>query len=193
VAGKKRDEPATPVPNPDQAWKALTLVNDWIRHAETKTVATLAAAGVTGGVLYNLVQHQTYPSVGLSVIAVICGVAIVTSAGSAIIALAPQLRPPKTTASPPSNDGGTPPPDDPANLLFFAHIARDYKGDAPTYAQVLSTLTSNHAMLTEQIGRQVHANAHVAQRKYWWANCAIIALGVGLVFLAVTAILVARL
>ena len=185
--------PNTTGPDPDQAWKALGLVNDWIRHAEAKTTATLAAAGVTGGVLYNLVQHQTSPSVWLCIVAVICGAAVVASAGSAMVALAPRLRPTKTTAQPPpGDDGTTPPPDDPANLLFFSHIAREYRGDAPTFAQVLSTLTSDHAKLTEQIGRQIHANADVAQRKYWWANCAILALGLDLVFLAVTAIVVAR-
>src|SRR6266568_8936056 len=104
------------LPNPDQAWKALSLVNDWIRHAEAKTTATLAAAGVTGGVLYNLVQHQTSPSVWLCIVAVICGAAVVASAGSAMVALAPRLRPAKTTAQPPPGDEGTtPPPDDPAN------------------------------------------------------------------------------
>ncbi|HEY1920518.1 MAG TPA: Pycsar system effector family protein [Streptosporangiaceae bacterium] len=180
-------------PDPDQAWKALGLVNDWIRHAETKTTATLAAAGVSGGVLYNLVQHQTNPSPGLCVVAVLCGLAIVTSAGSAIMALAPRLRPGKTVVQPaPEGDDPARPPDDPANLLFFSHITRDYRGDAPSYAQVLSTLTSDHTKLTEQIGRQVHANADVAQRKYWWANCAIIALGIDLTFLALTAIVVAN-
>jgi len=34
-------------PDPDQAWKALNLVNDWIKHAETKLIAILAASGRT--------------------------------------------------------------------------------------------------------------------------------------------------
>ena len=192
MARKPPAEVNPPTPDPDQAWKALGLVNDWIRHAETKTIATLGAAGVTGGVLYNLVQHQTHPSIGLATVAVMCGVAILASAGSAIVALSPQLRPAKTTARPPSDGDSNPQPDDPANLLFFSHIARDYKGDGPTYAQILSTLTSDHVRLTEQIGRQVHANSHVAQRKYRWANCAIIALGADLALLATVAILVAQ-
>lgn len=175
-------------PDPDQAWKALSLVNDWIRHAEAKTTATLAAAGVTGGVLYNLVQHRTNPPAALCIVAVTCGIAIMASAGSAILALAPRLRI-RTTTTPPTDDAD--PPEDPSNLLFFAHIARDYRGDAPNYAQVLSTLTSDPTKLTKQIGHQVHANADVAKRKYWWANCAIIALGIDLAFLAIVAILVA--
>src|SRR5271154_3696387 len=78
-------------PDPDQAWRALGLVNDWIRHAEAKATATLAAAGVTGGVLYNLVHPQTHPSLALDVVATINAVMIVASAGSAIMALIPRL------------------------------------------------------------------------------------------------------
>ena len=43
-------------PQPDQAWKALGLVNEWVRHAETKVAATLAATGVTAGALLNGVR-----------------------------------------------------------------------------------------------------------------------------------------
>jgi hypothetical protein len=181
------------IPNPDQAWKALGLVNDWIRHAEAKTTAILAAAGVSGGVLYNLVKSQDHPNAVVSLVAVVCGLAIFVSGGSAIIALMPQLKPRQRRAPRAGRDSGDPPlGEDPANLLFFGHIARDYKGDAPTYAQVLRTLTSDPESLVEHIGRQVHANSHIANRKYRWATGAIIALGVDLAFLALTAILVGR-
>ena len=78
-------------PDPDQAWKALSLVNDWIRHAEAKATATLAAAGVTGGVLYNLVHSQTHLTLALDIVATINALMIIASAGSAVMALIPRL------------------------------------------------------------------------------------------------------
>ena len=184
-----------PVPDPDQAWKALNLVNDWIRHAETKTGATLAAAGVTGGVFYNLVKDQHHPSCRLSVVAVLCCVAIVSAALCATLALVPRLSlkwpfGKGGVAAPPDGETNT---EDLSSLLFFAHIARDYKpDDAPTYAQVLKTLSSDRHQLTEQIGRQVHQNAHVARRKYRWSTAAIYALSADLLLLAATAVLVSQ-
>lgn len=53
-------------PEPDQAWKALGLVNDWIKHADAKVGATLA-------------------------VTVLCAVAVVAAGGSAALALMPRL------------------------------------------------------------------------------------------------------
>ena len=184
--------PAEPRSDPDQAWKALGLVNDWIRHAEAKTAATLAAAGVTGGVLYNLVRDLKQPSIWLSIVASLSGLTVVVTALAAIFALIPRLTIRNRRPSPPSNDDEAP-SEDPSSLLFFSHIARDYKTDAaPTYAEVLKVLTNDRERLTEQIGRQVHANAHVAQRKYRYANIAIVGLASDLALLCVTALLVSR-
>jgi hypothetical protein len=164
-----------PEPDPDQAWKALGLVNDWIRHAETKTGATLAAAGVGGGVLYNLVKDQQHPSGWLTVAALLCGLATLTSAACALIALVPRLdlrrwaerlhlRKPRPRPEP-APDSADNPPEDPTSVLFFHDIARTYSHlEAPSYADVLATLTSDKAQLTRQIGLQVHTNAHVARR-----------------------------
>jgi hypothetical protein len=77
-------------------------------------------------------------------------------------------------------------PEDLSNLLFFKHIALSYKGDGPTYAEVLATLTSNRTELTRHIANQVHANANVAHEKYQWVDAAVCLLAVGVVFLALT-------
>lgn len=187
------------LPDPDQAWKALSLVSDWIRHAEAKATATLAAAGVTGGVLYNLVHPQTHPSLALDIVASINVVTIIASAGSAVMALVPRLVVRKAKlikansgAVTQASTSSVSLPEDPVNLLFFRDIARHYRGDAPTYTQDLSTLTSDRTKLTEYIGHQVHANSDVAHRKYGWANRAAISLAVDLIMLAITAILVAH-
>jgi hypothetical protein len=187
------------LPDPDQAWKALSLVNDWIRHAEAKATATLAAAGVTGGVLYNLVHSRAHPSLILDIVVTINVITIIASAGSAVMALVPRLTVRKakpvrvnTHAVSQAPTPSVPIPEDPVNLLFFRDIARRYKGDAPTYTQVLSTLTSDPVKLTEYIGHQVHANSDVAHRKYGWANRASIGLAADLIMLGITAILIAR-
>jgi hypothetical protein len=197
-------------PDPDQAWKALALVNDWVKHAEAKSVATLAAAGVTGGVLYNLVRNQSHPSIWLSIVAVACGAATVASALASLAALAPQLTIPvrrrwrRSDAQPTAAAANQASSEqeaeaaqaagehDPTNLLFFGDIARKYQGDAPSYADVLAALITDHRGLIEHIARQIHANSLVAHRKYTLANRAIQALRVALVFLALTAIIVGK-
>jgi hypothetical protein len=189
-----------PDPDPDQAWKALGLVNDWIRHADSKTGAMLAAAGVSGGVFYNLVKDQHHPGRWLTYVAIACAAAIFLTAAFALLALMPRLSVKAWwkrilgQADPaPTPNGSDNAPEDPMSLLFFRDIARSYKSaDEPNYADVLATLTGDNARLTRQIGRQVHQNAHVAHRKFRWSTWAIRALGCDLVLLAWTAFLVGK-
>lgn len=200
-----------PDPDPDQAWKALSLVDEWLKHAEAKSGATLAAAGVAGGVLYNLVKNETHPGLWLSAVAVGCAISSVLSALFALAALAPQLTVPHPRAWRLGRDRSddrvaqaaaddeadadaaqTAGEHDPTNLLFFGDIARAYRGNAPTYAEVLAALTSDSHRLTEHIARQVWANSHVSHRKYTWADRAIRALRVALVFLVITAAVVGK-
>jgi hypothetical protein len=196
-----KSQPEIPerLPDPDQAWKALSLVNDWIRHAEAKATATLAAAGVTGSLLFNLVHPQTHPSLVFNIVATINGFMIIASGGSAVMALIPRLKVRKskfrkanTSVDSRLQGSGTLVAEDPVNLLFFRDIARHYRGDAPTYTQVLRTLASDPARLTEHIGQQVHANSDVAHRKYAWANRAAIFLAFDLISLGVAAGIVAH-
>ena len=127
TAALPNPSPEPEAADPDQAWKALSLVNDWIKHAEAKTGATLAVAGVTGGVLYNLVKDQHDPGVLLWLAAVACGVAVLIAGISAAIALVPRLR--LTRAQ-----------EEPVSRLFFSDIARAYKNDSPGYIEVLRDL-----------------------------------------------------
>ena len=58
---RRKRQPDAPAPSaadhdPDVAWRALSLVVDWIKHSEAKAGATLAATGVTAGVLYNITK-----------------------------------------------------------------------------------------------------------------------------------------
>ncbi len=199
------DPPSAPSqPNPDHAWKTLSLVNEWVKHGETKSAATLAAAGVGAGVLYNLVKNQSDPSVWLSITAGLSGLLLVLSGLAALGALTPRLHLPTSgwvnrlnEKRRSRNATGDQPPapatstaDDPANPLFFEHIARDYPRDVHTYPKVLAALAANDAALTEHIARQVHANSLIAHRKFTFANRAVQLLSGGLIFLAATALIV---
>lgn len=167
--------------DPDQAWKSLGLVNDWIKHADAKVGATLAASGVTAVMLYNLVKGEHHPGFWLSLFAIFCGVSVVLAGASAALALIPRLkietRLARRQALREANTSGAAPvaipKDDPVNLLFFTNIAKQYDGDGPSYVEVLSALTADRQRLTRQIAHQVHANATVAHRKFTWADRAI--------------------
>lgn len=177
-------------PNPDQAWKALSLVNDWIKHAESKTGIALAATGASGVLLYNLVKDQSAPGPVLSVVAVLAGIAMLVAGLAGTIAVLPRL-----TVDPgklPAFNKAVRAEQDLSSLLFFSHIARQYKGDAPTYVEVFRTLTSDDDQLTRQIAQQVHANATVAHRKHLWTNIAVLALSLDYTFLAIVAVIVGR-
>jgi hypothetical protein len=143
-----------------EAWKAVGLVNDWVKHAETKAAATLAAAGVMGGVLYNLVKGQTSFDCLMRLTAPLCGLLVVAAAGCAIVALWPRLA----RSEPPTS------------ALYFDHIARKHPHSSTEYVKELRALVLAPDELLSQLGQQVWANARVARRKYQ-------AVGWGLVLL----------
>ena len=164
--------------DPDTAWKSLALVVDWIKHAETKAVATLAGTGVAAGVLFNVTKDvKTWP--GLTATAVgACVVLLVVAGVCAGVALRPQLRhrlPGK-------------------NLLFYRDISRDYPKDSSgkAYVAALQKLSADPQSIVAEVAAQVWANAHVATRKYVWAGLAINALVCALGALALVVLLLAR-
>ncbi|KAA1397633.1 Pycsar system effector family protein [Aeromicrobium ginsengisoli] len=192
-------EPEVPIgAEPDQAWKALSLVNDWIKHADAKVGASLAVSGVIAVMLYNLVKDQHQPGCALNLFTVLCAAAVVLAGGSAALALMPRLtiaskweqRAVRRAAKAADVVAPEEPQEDPINLLFFSNIAKEYDGDGPSYVEVLRSLTSDPERLTRQIAHQVHANATVAHRKFTWADRAIRSLVVALALLGVVAIIV---
>jgi peptidoglycan/LPS O-acetylase OafA/YrhL len=155
--------------DPDHAWKALGLVMDWIKHAETKAGATLAAAGVSGGVLYNLVKDQTSPGWWLSIAAVLCGVFVLAAGGCAALAFLPRL-------------GGR--AEEPNSLIYFKHIAHRHPTKPHTYFDDLHRLTASAEQLVREVAEQVWANSQVANRKYTWASRAVVCLVIAVAALA---------
>ncbi|MGW6413831.1 Pycsar system effector family protein [Streptomyces sp. NPDC055055] len=161
---------AEPPPNPDHAWKALGLVIDWIKHAETKAGVTLAATGVTGGVLYNLVKDADTPSTWLIASAALCGLTVLAAGLCAGLVLWPRLKM----------------KEDPTSLLYFHHIARGHVASG-TYTISLVALTKDMEALVTEIASQSWANSKVAHEKYMWGGRAIRLLLIALVILSVTA------
>lgn len=179
----------TSATQPDHAWKALTVTNDWVRHADTKTGVTMAFVGVTAAALFNLVGERESWTCALSVATWVSFLAIAGSLLSAGLALVPRVkrkdRKEKTTGT------GQVTADDAVNLLFFGDVARSYGDDLPSYREVLGVLTSDPVRLTGQVADQIHANAHIAAVKFRWANWAVVyglvaAVAVGVVALLTT-------
>lgn len=156
----------------------LTLVNDWVKHAETKVAATLAATGVAAALLFNLVKDQHERSLWLNLAAAASAVLLLLAGVLAGVALRPRL-----SIKPGRSESPTSP-------LYFAHIARRHESAA--YPAALMALTIDPDGLTEEIARQVQANAAVAHRKHRLVQAAILALLLGLLTLAGTALVIAQ-
>ncbi len=152
--------PPTATPDTEQAWRILFLVNDWIKHAETKLSVALGAAGVTAGVLYNFVLDNRDADLIFMVIAAVCGTSIIFFADlSHDRALTcPEASESKLHRGEPS---------------FFGEIASLYTSDFSGYAAALATLSETPGDEMRQLGRQIFVNSAVARRKYRWADRAI--------------------
>jgi hypothetical protein len=150
----------------------LSITNEWVRHADSKTGVTLAFVAVTATALFNLVDgHHSWTrplmiATAAGVLAIVCAIVF------AALALLPRVKQPiAETAIAEAKEFGVDPS---VNLLFFADVRRKYRDDKPTYREVLGTLTADPAALTGQIADQVHANAHIATVKYRHTNRAIV-------------------
>jgi hypothetical protein len=153
----------TPAPDPDQAWRVLELTTRWIVHADGKAGLTLASVGVTGGVLYNVVQSARHLDVPAACAAGACALLVLAASLCAVASLWSRVRASEKATS----------------LLFFHNIARRYPTSADTYAESLRGLTREPEALTEEIAAQIWANSHIAARKYFWANLSLGGLSAG--------------
>lgn len=181
-----RDEgrPAPPasdhgaLPSPDHAWKLLSLINEWIRHADAKATVTLAFTGAIGTLLFNMVKDLATTSVWTDVTVVATCFFLVCAGVMCGLTLVPRTK---------AAEGD--PAEEEINRLFFAHIAKHYNGDRVQYRDVLGTLTTDAVSLTHDLADQVHANARIATVKNKYAQkaiTAVLAAGLSLALVAVT-------
>ncbi|MFF7292012.1 Pycsar system effector family protein [Microbacterium sp. NPDC008134] len=150
----------SPSPNPDHAWKALALVNEWIRHSDAKAGVTLAFVGVLGTMTFNLAKNFEARSTFFDVLVVLaCSLLVVTGALCGWT-LTPRVN---------DKDSGR----DAINRLFYVSISRNFKDKREQYVDVLHTLTANPVELTNDLADQIHANANIATVKATYAKWAI--------------------
>jgi hypothetical protein len=160
----------------DNGWKSLSHVNEWIRFADVKAGAALAATGVLGGLLVKQIpsiddfqSHPVYTS--------LLALAIACDGMAALIAtriLAPRLR-----------------TGEPRSLLYFDHIARRYAKRSKEFTETFVDLTSKEDRLAFQIAEQIWANSTVARRKFRRVSVSIYLLGAAMLT-GGTAVLVQR-
>lgn len=165
-------------PNPEHAWKALALVNEWIRHSDTKAGVTLAFTGVLGTMTFNLAKDFASRSPLFDVlVAAACTLLVLTGALCG------------WTLTPRVNDKDA--DRDAINRLFFVSISRNFSGKRQEYIDVLHTLTANPIELTRDLADQVHANAKIASVKATSAKWAIrSALATGATVAAIAIVIV---
>lgn len=147
-------------PSPDEAWKVLTLVNEWIKHAEVKLGATLASSGASGAILFNLIDFSENVTIFSILASTVCGATVALSGLFAMIGLYPVIR---------VRHGG----DRCVNPIFFQDIAASFEGNPGVYLDRLTEITGSPEDLVRHIGQQIYANSMVARRKYRWANRAV--------------------
>jgi hypothetical protein len=166
-----------PAVGADDAWRSLGQINEWIRFADAKAGAVLAASGVLGAFLVNDVPrledfkvHTTRAA--LLAVAIIC---IGLSSLLSLQILAPRLRTGEARS-----------------LIYFDHVARRYASDRNGFADNYLSLTKIDTDLTRQIADQVWATSIVARRKFRRVSYAIRLLGAAMVS-AGAAVIVERL
>lgn len=151
-------------------WRVYGATNEWIRFADTKAGAILAADALllATAVPELMKRNQEAPpnhhfaTVGVAC-AVLSSVALIASAIFCLVCIAPRMY---------SSDGAKSP-------LYFGHIAAH--PDADAYKNAAAVLDRPEESF-DAISRQVWANARIAHTKFRLIAEAVWTLGLGLLF-----------
>ena len=148
------------------AWSLLDQINDWIRFADAKAGAVLAASGALGALLVSdiprLEDFETHTTRAvLLTLAVVC---VGISSLLCLQVLAPRVRVGEARS-----------------LIYFEHIARRYAENRAEFVDMYLRLVKDDADLARQVAEQVWANSRVAHRKFRHVSFAVRALGVAMV------------
>ena len=149
----------------EHAWKALQQVNEWIRFADAKAAAVLAASGILGG----LVAKSAPTSINFSsqpLVALLTVSALAFVGGAVALSLC--------VFAPALNTG------EPRSLLYFDHVARQYSQSPRRFSEHLATLLSHESDYTKQVAQQVWANSVIARKKFRRVALAVYALGIAM-------------
>lgn len=142
----------SPAPNPEHAWKLLSLVNEWIHHSDAKAGVTLAFTGALGTMLFNLTRAIDRLQCVSNAVALLAGALLVLTVALCAWTLLPRV-----------DDSEAQP--DAVNRLFFGSIASNFTGNRELYRETLVKLTGDPNELTRDLADQIHANARIATVK----------------------------
>lgn len=159
-------------PNPDHAWKALALVNEWIRHADTKAAVTLAFTGVLGTMTFNLVKDFEQRTWFFDALVIVACVLLVAAGALCGWTLTPRFKEKKKKKSKNADQVGEIEVDV-VNRLFYGSIAKGFKDKRRQYSDVMRALTADPVELTRDLSDQIHTNAGIATTKNRWVKWAI--------------------
>lgn len=158
---------------PDRAWSVLLLVNDWIKHAETKLSILLAfQAALAAGLIATVLRGQPN-GLGTLFTGGLAAAAIAISVGMALAGLIGRVK---------RRDGAA------TSVLYFGDIAAKYKEQPAPFRERLEAVLSDDDQLLAQTADQVHANAEIALRKYTWLNRATRVGGIALLIIIATGV-----
>ncbi len=150
--------------NAEDAWKALTQANDWIKVADTKAGLVLSASGVLGGsLLHGMPAYEQWAQQAwrtgllLTALALACASALMS-----LWVFAPRLK-----------------VGEPSSLLYFDHIARRYSHPREFSRPYLAMLRREDR-LQESLADQLWATSTVARRKFRHVTPAVWLLGTSL-------------
>jgi Family of unknown function (DUF5706) len=147
----------------DNLWKVHDTVNDWIKYADTKAAAILAANGIMAGVASsNLVSVRGF--VEKHPIALVALIPGAIAGGLSVFFCLRCLKPVLSFGQPTS-------------LIFFAHIAQTHDTHHRYAATIRQRFADEQAMI-EEVSHQVLANSNVACKKFvavGWATWCFIA------------------
>lgn len=169
------------MPNADHAWKLLGLVNEWIRHSDSKAAITLAFTGAMATLLFNLARLVKEQTLLLNSAVVIAALLLGTTALLCGLTLIPRVV---------HTDGGITPSDSAANRLFYASIHKHFAGRPDAYAQALRDLTADEAEVIRDLAASIHVNASIATAKAVYAKWAVVAALASAAAIAFAAIVV---
>lgn len=158
----------------DEAWRVLARTDEWVRFADAKAAGTLAATGVLSGALLTAAVSESFahPPLVAVILALACGICSLTSASLALYALVPRLR-----------------VGEPTSLIYFEHVGRRYRSDAPGYSAALREMLEDSDRYFTEVSSQIWANSAVARKKHIASGWSIAILGIAIALAGLAALI----
>ena len=143
----------------EELWQLFSLINSWIKFAEVKATALLAAHGVVASVMLSnitIIKNLSSISILNTVILAIGIIAFMVSVCYSIMCVLPQLKAGK-----------------PSSLIYFNHISQFNLSE---YEDKLDEMLSDKDDYKKQLTFQIWKNSEVATNKFKWVAISTISL-----------------